>query len=129
MIANLFATTAMKISGGAIVALALALAFVMVRADGFSDKLANAKQDFANERAAHNVTIASVEILQTKLAAFVGAGRAGRVAQLASIEAQAKDNAGLQADVDAIRAEMANMGPQNPCDCSTPDSVLNAEGL
>jgi len=49
------------------------------------------------------------------------------VAQLASIEAQAKDNARLRAQADAIRGEMATLTPDGRCE--TPASIRGAEGL
>lgn len=115
------------IKGFISIGLGLALALVMWRADAISGQRDDARQETANERAAHKVTRNSVDILQTSLGKFVGAGKAAKIAQLASIEAQAKDNAKLQGQADAIRAEMATLNDDG--ECKTPQSILNAEGL
>ena len=72
------------------------------------------------------VSNASIAELQKSLAEYVGAGKAAKVAQLAAVEAQAKDNAALQAQADAIRDEMATL-PAGKCE--TPASVRGAKGL
>lgn len=121
---------AIGIKGFAAIGLALALAFVMMRAHGLSGDLEAKRNELAAERAGHAITRQSVTILQQSLEQFVGAGKAARVAQLASVEAQAKDSASLQAQADAIRAEMAQMGERaaDP-ECRSPRSVIDARGL
>lgn len=121
---------AIGIKGFAAIGLALALAFVMMRAHGLSGDLEAKRNELAAERAGHAITRQSVTILQQSLEQFVGAGQASRVAQLASVEAQAKDNAALQAQAEAIRAEMEAMSKRavDPS-CKTPRSVINSRGL
>jgi cell division protein FtsB len=120
-------TLAAKIATGAAVALALALAVVMWRADAISAQRDDLRADLATCEARHAVTRQSVATLELSLGRYVGAGKAARVAQLAAIEAQADDNARLEAQAAAIRAEMAAMEPGPGCE--TPDSIRNAEGL
>lgn len=127
MLGNLFAPLAMKVSGGIIAALLIALAIVMWRADAISADREKLRNALAMEAASHAVTRQSVATLEGALARFVGAGRAARAAQLAAIEAQAGDSAALQAQADAIRAEMATFNRDGRC--ATPGSILNAEGL
>jgi hypothetical protein len=85
---------------------------------------ARAQVSAANAKLA--VSNASIAELQHSLSAYVGAGQAAKVAQLASIEKQAKDNAALQAEADAIRAEMAKGRAEG---CASPESVTSARGL
>lgn len=119
---------AIGIKGFISIGLALALALVMWRADSISKDREDMRNKLAAERAAHAVTRASVDNLQNSLATYVGAGKAAKVAQLAAIDAQAKDNAQLKAQADAIRAEMA--APKaKAADCKTPGSILKAKGL
>lgn len=118
---------AIGIRGFIAIALAIALGIVMWRADTISGQRDDAIQAKATEVAQHAVTRQSVATLQAELAKFIGAGKAAKIAGLAAIEAQAKDSAKLQAQADAIRAEMANLQPSGQC--RTPDSILNAEGL
>lgn len=121
---------AIGIRGFVAIGLGLALIFVMIRAHHISSDLEVKRNELAGERAAHAITRGSVDTLQAALEKFVGEGEAARVAQLASIEAQAKDNADLQAQADAIRAEMEAMGDRaaDP-NCRSPGSVINARGL
>lgn len=121
---------AIGIKGFAAIGLALALGVVMIRADQISGELEKNRDALAAERATHAITRQSVTILQSSLERFVGAGRALRVAQLAAIEAQAKDSAKLQNEADAIRAEMSAMGTRSVDEnCRSPGSVINARGL
>lgn len=121
---------AIGIRGFLAIGLGLALIFVMIRANSLSGDLEAKRNELAAERAGHAITRQSVTILQQSLEKFVGAGEAAKVAQLAAIEAQAKDNADLQAQADAIRAEMEAMGERaaDP-NCRSPGSVINARGL
>lgn len=121
---------AIGIRGFLAIGLGLALIFVMIRANSLSGDLEAKRNELAAERAGHAITRQSVTILQQSLEQFVGAGEAAKVAQLAAIEAQAKDNADLQAQADAIRAEMEAMGERaaDP-NCRSPRSVINARGL
>lgn len=118
------------IRGGIAILLAIALIGVTIYSHNLAGDLEHKRDELATERATHAVTRQSVAILQQSLEKFVGAGEAARVAQLASIEAQAKNNAELQGQADAIRAEMAKMGPRaaDP-NCRSPGTVINAEGL
>jgi hypothetical protein len=122
---------AIGIRGGIIIALCCALIFVIIRADGISDDREDLRDQLSTERAEHKITRASVDTLTLELGRFVGAGKAARAAQLAAIEAQADDSVALQRQADAIRAELAGVKPGDrpPCDCATPKSIINAEGL
>lgn len=115
------------IKGIVALGLVIALGVVMWRADAISEDREALRNDLAAERAGHAITRQSVETLQASLTRFVGAGKAARVAQLASIEAQAKDSAKLQAQAAAIRAELETMTDDGRC--ASPGSVINAEGL
>lgn len=88
-------------------------------------------QDCAAERMTLNdrlaVSNASVATLQKSLSDYVGAGKAAKIAQLAAVQAQAKDNVELQIQADAIRQEVAAMKPDGKC--ATPPSVRAAKGL
>lgn len=121
---------AIGIRGGIAILLALALVGVTIYSHHISGQLEHKRDELAGERAAHAITRQSVTILQESLEKFVGAGEAAKVAQLAAIEAQAKNNAELQGQADAIRAEMAKMGPRaaDP-NCRSPGSVIGANGL
>lgn len=121
---------AIGIKGFAAIGLGLALIFVIIRAHGLSGDLEAKRNELAAERAGHAITRQSVAILTDSLEQFVGAGEAAKVAQLASIEAQAKDNAALQAQAEAIRAEMEAMSKRavEP-GCRSPRAVINARGL
>ena len=118
------------IRGGIAILLALALIGVTIYSHHISGELEHKRDELAAERAAHSISRQSVTILQQSLEKFVGAGEAARVAQLAAIEAQAKDSAALQDQADAIRAEMEAMGERaaDP-NCRSPGSILNAKGL
>ncbi len=116
----------MKIGGGVIAALVIALALVMWRADAISDDREVQRNLVAAERATHAVTRQSVQDLKANLAKFVGAGRAARVAQLAAIQKQAPKSASMRAQAEEIRAMAEAFAPEDPCDCSTPDFVMEA---
>lgn len=118
---------AIGIKGFVIIGLAIALGIALWRADAIASDRETIRNNLATERAQHAVTRNSVDTLTASLAKFVGAGQAARIAQLASIEAQAEDNARLQGQADAIRAEMAQLAPDGRC--ATPSSIINAEGL
>jgi predicted negative regulator of RcsB-dependent stress response len=118
---------AIGLKGFVIIGLLIALGIVIWRADAISADREDQRNKLAAERAQHAVTRNSVDTLTASLAKFVGAGQASRIAQLAAIEAQAEDNARLQGQADAIRAEMASLAPDGRC--ATPSSIINAEGL
>ena len=122
------AASAIGIKGFFIIGLIIALGIVMWRADSISADREDQRNKLAAERANHEVTRNSVNTLTASLAKFVGAGQAARIAQLASIEAQAEDNARLQSAADAIRAEMETLTDDDGR-CITPGSIINAEGL
>lgn len=115
------------IKGFVIIGLGIALGIALWRADAISESREALRNDLAAERAGHAITRQSVDTLTASLAKFIGAGQAARIAQLASIEAQAEDSARLQAEADAIRAEMGDLTDDGRC--ATPGSIINAEGL
>jgi septal ring factor EnvC (AmiA/AmiB activator) len=121
---------AIGIKGFAAIGLAIALIGTAIYAHHVAADLEAKRNELAAEKAGHAITRQSVTILQQSLEQFVGAGHAARVAQLAAIEAQAKDSATLQAQAEAIRKEMA-AAPARAADpdCRSPRSVINAKGL
>lgn len=115
------------IRGSVAIGLAIALGVVMWRADAISGQRDEWQRKAVASDLKLSISNASIAELQASLSRYVGAGKAAKVAQLASIERQAKDNAALQAQADAIRAEMAAIGPSEGCD--TPDAIRSAKGL
>ena len=123
---NPFSVLTSKIFAGASVALLVAVVVCWIGWTHAAEQrdTARAQVEAANAKlAVSNDTIAA---LQKSLSDYVGAGKAAKVAQLASVEAQAKDNAALQGQADAIRAEVAKL-PAGKCE--TPKSVISARGL
>ncbi len=112
--------------GVPIVLAALCVAFLWARGTHYRDQRDTARAQIETVNAKLAVSNASIAELQASLSRYVGAGKAAQVAQLASIERQAKDNAALQAQADAIRAEVAKM-PAGKCE--TPKTVITAKGL
>lgn len=105
---------------------ALVLGFLWVRGTHYRDQRDTARAQVEAVNAKLAVSNASITTLQKALSDYVGAGKAAKVAQLAAVEAQAKDNAALQAQANAIRAEMAKL-PAGKCE--TPASIKGAKGL
>lgn len=124
MISNLFAPLAMKIAGGLALGAFVALGVVMWRADAISAQRDALQTKLAGEEARHAVTRQSVDVLETALARFVGDGKARRVSQLAAVEAQQARSEAMRNYAARIRAEMADFAADDPCDCSTPDFVM-----
>lgn len=120
-------TIAAKIAAGVAVAALIAASILWSLWKGEIERHDDTRDKLGTEQARHAVTRQSVATLELSLGRFVGAGKAARAAQLASIEAQAKGNARLQAQADAIRAEMATWKPDGRCE--TPGSIMGAEGL
>lgn len=101
--------------------------FLWLRGAHYRDQRNTARAQLATVNAKLAVSNASNAELQKNLADYVGAGKAAKVAQLGAVEAQAKDNAALQGQADAIRAEVATIKPDGKC--ATPASVKSAKGL
>jgi Flp pilus assembly protein TadG len=122
---------AIGIRGGIAIMLAIALAFVMWRADALSGKLEASQQHLANEKAAHAVTTASLALLEEKLATYIKDGERRSEAAAEALEAQQARSASLDKQIGAIRSQRAkatDMGiPISQCE--TPEVVLSAEGL
>jgi hypothetical protein len=120
------------IKGFIAIGLGLALAFTMWRADVLSGRLETSQQNLANEKAAHAVTTASLNLLQEKLATYIKDGeRRSKDAQKA-LEAQKDRSAALDKQIDRIRSARASVGAIGITDetpCETPAVVLQAEGL
>lgn len=116
------------IRGAIAIVLGLLLIFVMVRADAISEDLADTRAELRLTESKLKISNASIDTLEAKLADFIGAGAAARVAQLEAIEAQAADSADLQREADAIRAEMAALVPEDG-QCVTPGAILDSGGL
>lgn len=123
---NPFSALTSKIFAGtsALLLIALGVMLLLHKHDlSTADHLRNDKATLSAQLAISN---ASITTLEKSLADFVGAGKAAKVAQLASVEAQAKDNAALQGQADAIRAEVAKLPAGK---CATPKSITDAKGL
>lgn len=110
-----------------IIVAALCVALLWLRGSHYRDQRDTARAQVEAVNAKLAVSNASIATLQKSLADYVGAGKAAKVAQLGAVEAQAKDNAALQQQADAIRAEVAGMKPNGKC--ATPASVRGAKGL
>lgn len=121
---NLFAPLAMKVAGGIIAALAVGFAVQTWRVNAAHSTIEDQGKAIALGEAKLAISNQSILTLETALRKFVGAGRARRVAQLAAIEAQAPRSAAMRREAERIRAELAEMRPGDPCDCSTPDFVM-----
>jgi len=106
---------------GAIAAgLALALAFVMWRADSLSERLERAKGATVAEQTRHAITRASLALLEQRHAAIVADGRARdeRVAQV---------RANPPREVVVIRRDIERLATAVAVDpCVTPSEVMNA---
>lgn len=122
---NPFSALTSKIFGGAALALLIALGVVMWRADAISAQRDALRDKLAVSNAKLAVSNASIATLEQSLAAYIGAGRAAKVSQLAAVKAQETDSAKLKAEADAIRAEVVRGGNG----CGTPESVRKAKGL
>lgn len=87
------------IRGGIAIALGLALAFTMWRADSLSHGLEDAKADLVAERTRHTVTRASVTLLETKMAELVRDGE---------LRAEARDEAiaDVERETEALEAQI-----------------------
>lgn len=116
------AAQAIGIKGMISIGLAIALAVVMWRADVISGKLETKRDELAAEKANHQITRNSVDILEGELAKYIGAGRAAQAAQLAAIEAQAKKSASLRLQAADIRGMLDSIEPDD--ECRTPDFVM-----
>lgn len=110
-----------------ILAAALCVGLLWLRGSHYEAQrdTARAQAEAVNTKLA--VSNASIATLQKSLADYVGAGKAAKVAQLGAVEAQAKDNAALQQQAEAIRTEVARMKPDGKC--ASPSAVLKAKGL
>lgn len=120
---------AIGIKGFIAIGLAVAFGLAVWHIHSLKADLGDAQLALANEKAAHAITRQSVADLESSLAVFVGAGKAARIAQLASIEAQAKRNADLDAEANAIFDEMARLGDTKGGQCKTPKTIIDAKGL
>jgi len=125
MIGNLFSSLAMKVSGGIILALLIALGVVMWRADAISADREDLRNKLAAEHANHAVTRQSLAVLENELRQMVEDGqlRASRLAE-AQREQRGRTQA-LRDQAARIRADVASGGDP----CVTPDAVREARGL
>lgn len=119
MLFDIFAPLTTKIATGAALALLVALAVVMWRADAISGQRDAAREAFAMSEAKHTITRQSLDTLAEKLTAYVSDGdaRKSRVADLA-LEAKAGAEA-MRAEATEIEAAVAVM-------CETPDINLES---
>lgn len=115
------------IRGGIAIALGLALAFVMWRADTWHDRAERYAQSAANEKAAHAVTRASLGNLQQRLAVFIREGEDRAKAAETALRAQQERSVALGEQIARIRAEKPTA--RAAARCETPSAVLEADGL
>ena len=106
--------------------LAALTAALWLRGDHYREQRDTARAQVETVNAKLTVSNASIAELQASLAQFVGAGKAAKVAQLAAVEAQVRDNAELQAQADAIRTEVAKGRSEG---CASPEGVMKSKGL
>lgn len=104
------------IRGGIAVALGIALAVTMWRADSISEDRDEARQAYAASEARHAITRASLDKLESRLTAMIEAGEATE-------EAVEEAVAETKEETDALRAEAARIGAVTGADCITPREV------
>lgn len=105
MLKSLFAPLAMKISGGIIAGLLVALALTLWRVDSLSEQRDEARAKVVSEQTRHIVTRSSLTLLTAKLKAYVQAGelRAERLDEaLSEVE---DETAALRAQADNFDIE------------------------
>lgn len=123
MLANLFASPAMKVAGGIVAALVLALIVVMARADSISNERDRLRDAVAEANARHAITRASLTQMQDEMAAIIHAGalREERVAE--ALAEQQKRSQVLRDEADRILRETPSVR------CETPRSILQSDNL
>lgn len=123
MLSNLFAPLAMKVAGGFVAVLVMALAVTMMRADAISEERDLLRNRLEVQQANHAVTKASLEKLERDMARMVneGAIREQRVNQ--ALATQQERSAVLREEAAKIIAE----GVTDPC--RSPQAVLQSKGL
>ena len=102
MFGNIFAPLAMKISGGIVVALAIALAVTVWRADTISEQRDTARKQVVTEQALHAVTAASLDSLSAQMAALVKEGQLRKERLSEALVKVERDTAPLREQADAI---------------------------
>lgn len=118
MIGKLFAPLAMKVSGGVIAGLLVALALVMWRADAISADRDDMRDRAALAEANHAVTTASLTSLQSELAQMVVEGEARRSRVVKALAEAQREGDLLRGEAAEIRAAIIS----DPC--TTPDQIL-----
>lgn len=124
MFGNLFAPLAMKVAGGIVGALLIVIGLMWWNTAAISADRERLRNVLAAEKANHAVTRNSVDTLKASLAKMIGEGKAARIAQLAEIERQMVLSAELRERAGNIRAMIDEIEPGDPCDCSTPDFIM-----
>ena len=102
MVSDFFAPLAIKVFSGVTVALVVALGIVMWRADVISESRDEARKALATEQVRHEVTTASLELLELRMAELVRDGELRRAALDDALEQVAEDTAPLREQADAL---------------------------
>ena len=120
---KLFAPLAMKVAGGIVAALVLALVFVTIRADSISADRERLRTELAQSNARHSITRLSLQQLQDEMAAIVHAGalRESRVAD--ALVEQRKRSELLHEEAQRILRETPSVR------CEPPRSILGSDNL
>ena len=100
MFTRLFGSTGMQISGGIILALAVALGLVTWRANTLSNRLDDARTSLAAEQTRHSVTRGSLTLLQGKMSDLVKAGKLRAEARDEALAEVAEETAALREEAD-----------------------------
>ena len=123
MLSNIFAPLAMKVAGGIIAALLVAIAVLWWRTETLVSERDTARNALATSEAMHRVTRASLDTLEQEMADAVYQGEL-RQERLEDARAEIADQTDdLRRQAERIRTE----GAENAC--VSPSSVLEARGL
>jgi predicted Holliday junction resolvase-like endonuclease len=123
MITKLFAPLAMRVAGGIIALLLIALSLVIWRADAISEDREHQRNLVAQEKAFHEVTKQSLAALEDELASMVRDGqlRADRLAKAQKVQEERTEE--LREEAERIRTE----GVEDAC--VTPEIVRRSRNL
>ena len=118
---NPFSALTSKIFGGIALALAIALALTMWRADALSKRLDEARQQVATEKANHAVTAASLEDLMGEMATLVEQGRERQQRTEDARKRAEREAKSLARDIERLR----RADTSDPC--KTPEVLFDVE--
>lgn len=108
------------IRGGIAVALGIALAVTMWRADSISEDRDEARQAYAASEARHSITRQSLSLLEGKLADMIEAGKATEANVEKAVEEAKRES-------DTLRAQAGRIGAVEGVDCETPREIMEAD--